>query len=491
MSAARLDEALEYIKAGDYDVALSNCRDIIERHPDDADAVHLAGYLHQLKGEHEDAIRYFTLAAQLAPNNAEIFNNHAGSLKALKRLEESERCYRRAIELDPGFALAHHNFADLLISLERPAEATARCRAALELDPSLAETYRTLGLALEHQGRYDEAIAAHRESAARGGSRPAADFGEALVRLLIGQFQTGWEKYEARLEAPSVRSLHERFDYPRWRGTSLARRTLLVAREQGLGDEIMFASCFSEVIDVAGRCFITCDRRLQPLFARSFPNATFVSGTEAELRERLAREAVDFQLPAGSLPLVFRTRPSDFPSHAGYLRADPARVEHWRERLATLGGGRWIGLSWRGGLPETGRSRRSIALEELRALLEAPGTRFVSLQYGEVAGELAALERNHGIRVEHWPEVITSTDDTAALICALDLTLSVCTAVVHLAGALGRPAWVMVPWVAEWRYGKQGESMPWYPSVRLFRQPTPGDWQAVLERVRAGLAALA
>jgi tetratricopeptide (TPR) repeat protein len=491
MSAGRLEEALQHIKSGDYGVALSNCREVIERHPDDADAVHLAGYLHQLKGEHEDAMRYFALAAQLAPNNAEIFNNYAGSLKALGRLEESERYYRRAIELDPGFMLAHHNFADLLLALERPAEATARCRAALALEPGLAPTYSTLGLALEHQGRYDEAIAAHRESAARGGNRAAADFGEALVRLLMGEFQAGWEKYEARLEAPSVRSLHERFDYPRWRGASLARGTLLVAREQGLGDEIMFASCFNEVIDVAGGCFITCDRRLQPLFARSFPQATVLSGSEAELRERLAGETVDFQLPAGSLPLVFRTRLEDFPGHSGYLRADPARVEHWRARLASLGGGRWIGLSWRGGLPKTGRTRRSIPIAELRALLEVPHTRFVSLQYGEVAGELAALERNHGIRVEHWPEVIASSDDTAALICALDLTVSVCTAVVHLAGALGRPAWVMVPAVPEWRYGARGEGMPWYPSVRLFRQPVPGDWQPVLERVRAGLAALA
>jgi Tfp pilus assembly protein PilF len=491
MSAGRLEEALQYIKSGDYGVALSNCREVIERHPDDADAVHLAGYLHQLKGEHEDAMRYFALAAQLAPNNAEIFNNHAGSLKALGRFEESERYYRRAIDLDRGLALAHHNFADLLLKLERPAEATARSRAALELEPGLAETYRTLGLALEHQGRYEEAIATHRESAARGGNRAAADFGEALVRLLIGDFQAGWEKYEARLEAPSVRSLHERFDYPRWRGASLAQRTLLVAREQGLGDEIMFASCFNEVIDVAGRCFITCERRLEPLFARSFPSATCLSGSEAELRERLAGEAVDFQLPAGSLPLVFRSRPEEFPRHAGYLRPDPARVEHWRARLAALGGRRVIGLSWRGGLPSTGRTRRSIVLEELRPLLDLPGMRFVSLQYGDVAGELAALERNHRIRVEQWPEVIASSDDTAALICALDLTVSVCTAVVHLTGALGRPAWVMVPAVAEWRYGAQGESMPWYPSVRLFRQPVAGDWQPVLARVRAGLAALA
>lgn len=488
MSSERLHEALESIQSGSYDVALSSCREVIERHPDDADALHLAGYLHQLKGEHEDALRYFAQAGLLAPDNAEIHNNHAGSLKALGRFEQSERYYRRALALEPSFALAHHNYADLLLKLERPAEATARCRAALELEPALAQTCITLGVSLEQQGRYDEAIAAHRETLTRGGNRAAAELGEAVVRLLTGQWQAGWEKYEARLEAPSVHILHERFDYPRWRGSALARRTLLVAREQGLGDEIMFASCFGEVAGVAGRCLITCDPRLQPLFARSFPLATFYAGSEVELRERLAGERVDFQIPAGSLPLVFRARSEEFPRHTGFLRADSARIDHWRARLASLGSGRWIGLSWQGGTPGTGRMRRSIALEALRPLFNLPHARFVSLQYGDVDGELAALERRHGIRVEHWPDVIARTDETAALIGALEATVSVCTSVVHLAGALGRPTYVMVPSVPEWRYGAGGEAMPWYPSVRLFRQALPGDWQPVLERVRAALA---
>jgi Tfp pilus assembly protein PilF len=487
MSAGPLAEALEYIKSGDYDVALSSCRAVMERDPADADATHLAGYLHQLKGEHADALRYFEIAAQLAPANAEIANNRAASLKALERLDEAAQSYRHAITLNPRFALAHHNLAELLLQMDRPAEALARCRAALELEPDLADTYRTLGLAFEHLGSYQEAIAAHRESGARGGNRAAADFGVSLVRLLLGDFPRGWEGYEARLAAPSVRSLAERFDYPRWRGTALARRTLLVPREQGLGDEIMFASCFADLLEVAGRCFITCDRRLEPLFARSFPAATILSGSEQELRARLAGEAVDFQIPAGSLPLVFRARREDFPPHAGYLKADAARVEHWRARLGALGAARWIGLSWRGGTQATGRGRRSIALAELRPLLETPGTRFVSLQYGDVADELAALEHGHGIRVEHWPETIASSDDTAALICALEQTVSVCTAVVHLAGALGRPVSVMVPSVPEWRYGAHGEAMPWYPSVRLFRQPPAADWRPVLERVRAAL----
>ena len=487
MNAGRLEEALQYIKSGDYGIALSTCRDVNERHPDDADALHLDGYLNQLKGEHEDALRYFAQAGLLAPGNAEIHNNHAGSLKALGRLVEAERYYRRAIEVEPGFGLAHHNFADLLVKLDRPAEATARCRAALQLEPGLAQTYISLGMALEHQGRYEEAIAAHRESA-RGGHRAAGEFGESVVRLLRGEWQAGWEKYEARLEVPAVQALHERFDYPRWRGSALQRRTLLVGREQGLGDEIMFASCFNEVLDVAGRCFITCHRRLQPLFARSFPKASFLSGSEADLRARLASETVDFQIPAGSLPLVFRAGSGEFPRHTGYLRADPARIEHWRLRLAGLSSGRWIGLSWRGGLPGTGYARRSIELEALRPLLQLPDARFVSLQYGDVGAEVASLERNHGIRVEHWPDLIESTDDTAALICALEMTVSVCTAVVHLAGALGRPACVMVPSVPEWRYGARGEAMSWYPSVRLFRQAAAGDWTPVLERVRAALA---
>jgi len=196
----------------------------------------------------------------------------------------------------------------------------------------------------------------------------------------------------------------------------------------------------------------------------------------------------DYHVLAGSLPGLLRNRLEDFPRHEGYLVADPLRAERWRARLAELGPGPKIGLSWRGGTHLTRRSLRSLALHDLLPVLRTMGLRFISLQYGECAAELEGLRRETGIEVVHWPEAIDDYEETAALCASLDLTLSVCTSVIHLNGALGKPVWVMVPAVAEWRYGVQGDSMPWYPSVRLIRQASGGDWSDVFARVTRDLA---
>lgn len=481
-----LDAVVEQIKAGDYDAALAACEAAVQRFPQSADALHLTGYLHQLKGEHEQAIVWFARAAIKDPGNAEILNNYASSLKTLQRFGEAEDLYRQAIRVDPENAPAHYNLAELLLLVERPAEALARSRSALEILPGLAGAHRLAGFALQAQGRREEAIQAFRASAANGAERPQAQICEALALLHHGDFSPGWDLYEARLHDPDLRCLHEHFDYPRWRGASLAQRSLLVCREQGIGDEIMFATCLPELLQVAGRCFVTCERRLQALFERSFPTVVFLSGSEAEIRARLAGERIDYQIPAGSLPLVFRTQAADFPSRDAILRADPVRVDYWRARLAALGPGPKLGLTWRAGGMRTGGQRRSMPLELLAPILDLPGAHWISLQHdAQAASDIATV----GARIEHWPEVLASYDDTAALVTALDLTASVCGSIVHLCGALGSPVWVMVPWLAEWRYGDSGETMPWYRSPRLFRQLAYGDWPPVVARLRRELQA--
>lgn len=481
-----LDQVLAHVKGENYDAALAACAAALARFPGAADALHLTAYLHQLKREDATALTWFARAARAAPKNAEIPNNCAASLKYLLRFEEAERMYKRSIQLDPGYALPHHNLAEMLLVLDRPAEALVHCRAALEIAPDFPDTYRMLGAALEAQGRADEAIAAFRQSALAGGNRAEAEFSESMARLRAGDYAAGWPLYEARLDSPGVRHLHEKFDFPRWRGAQLARRTLVVCREQGLGDEIMFASCLPDLLATGARCLVTCERRLAALFARSFPAARIFSGAEDELRARLAAENVDFQVAAGSLPLVFRSAPRDFPRHEGYLRPDPARVAYWRERLAALGPGPKIGLAWRGGTLHTGVNRRSLALEQLEPVLRHPGAHWVSLQWDVKPGENLGAG---GAPIHHWPEALADYDQTAALLSALDLSVSVCGSVIHLSGALGRPVWVMVPWLPEWRYCASGEAMPWYPSVRLFRQGTYGAWPPLIERVRAELAA--
>jgi hypothetical protein len=253
-----------------------------------------------------------------------------------------------------------------------------------------------------------------------------------------------------------------------------------------VGDEIMFASCLPDLMACGVHVVYEARRRLAPLMTRSFPQATVCASTgDGRLPAAISGSGIDSEIPIGSLPLYFRRTRQDFPAHRGYLVADPARVELWRGRLAALGPGLKVGISWRGGTATSRQKLRSLTLEQLRPVLEVPGVRFVSLQYGDAREALqagAALPP-----IAQWPETIDDLDETAALVSALDLVVSVCTAVIHLGGALGRPVWVLAPYAPEWRYGLKGEAMPWYPSVSVIRQPAFGDWGPVIAEAAARL----
>jgi hypothetical protein len=200
-----------------------------------------------------------------------------------------------------------------------------------------------------------------------------------------------------------------------------------------------------------------------------------------------ASEDIDVQVAMGSLPRQLRKSLDDFPRHHGYLRAEPARIDAWRKRLAVIGRGPKVGISWRGGTYKTRSPVRSIPLEQWAPVLGIDGVHFIDLQYSDCGKEVDAAEARYGLRIHRWPEAREDFDETAALVSALDLVVSVCTAVIHLGGALGRPVWVMAPLSPEWRYGIRGDSMPWYPSVRIFRQPSRGAWGPVIEDVAQSL----
>jgi hypothetical protein len=208
----------------------------------------------------------------------------------------------------------------------------------------------------------------------------------------------------------------------------------------------------------------------------------------AAARAQIERAAPELQIRMSGLPRFLRRSRAAFPRHQGYLRAAPERVAYWRSRLAALGPGAKIGVSWAGGTRRTGRARRSTMLEDWLPVLRLPGVQYVSLQYTDCRADIARLREQHGIDLAHWQEAIEDYDETAALVTALDAVASVCTAVIHLAGALGRPTYVLVPWWPGWRYLFEGEEMPWYPSVRLMRQQQPSDWGAPIARLAAELA---
>ena len=346
-----------------------------------------------------------------------------------------------------------------------------------------------MGSALLALGRADEAAAAYKRSLKVLPTYPDASFHLGMLNLMRGRYRDGWAGFEYRFKIPrGTRRPCE----PRWNGTSLRDRTLHVLREQGLGDDIMYSSCYPQLINDAKHCVIECEPRLEKLFVRSFPQATFVPIVDnATKTDVLNREDVDVRIFSASVPGYLRNSIRDFPAHQGFLSADPQRVAYWRAKLDGLGGGLKVGISWKGGTVYTHRNRRTLSLEKLLPLLLTPNVHWINLQYGERKQELSALKGQHSIEVADWTEAIDGDyDETAALVGALDLVVSVCTSVIHLGGALGRPVWVMVPFAPEWRYGLQGEAMPWYPSVRLHRQTDPGDWDAVMNRIRDDLSAL-
>jgi len=243
-----------------------------------------------------------------------------------------------------------------------------------------------------------------------------------------------------------------------------------------------------ELVAEARHVVVECDPRLAGLFARSFPAATVFGARRNEPGSWLDRAGpIDVQVATGSLPRRYRRTAQDFPAHPGYLRADPERVQGYRARLAALGPGRKIGLAWRGGLMRTRRAVRSIEPERLGPLLARADVQFVSLQHGDVAADLARMRAASGRSPVHWPGVPEDPEEAGALMAALDANVAVCSAAVHLGGALGTRVIALVPAHPEWRYLEAGDRLPWYPSVELVRQAQPGDWDPVVERVAAQL----
>lgn len=485
--------------------------------PDDAYLNYRMGLACLADGDPTAALDYFHLALYYAPDLFPACAARGRALVALQRPYEEADALREFLQANPGHADAacalaawhnargeHEPALDLLLPLadRRPvhrevcnllglilgrelgqfAEAERLLRLALEPDPLWPVALSNLGWILMEKGEHEQGLKLLDAALARDPDDHETRLMRSYMNLKHGYFEQGWHDFEARRH--SRFAANRPYPFQQWDGAPMPGKTLLVCGEQGLGDQIMFASCFGEAIARAGHCVVECNPKLVRLLQRSFAGASVYP--EAPPSEDPAwsgrTQAIDRQIPMGSLPGFFRKRLEAFPRHAGYLRAAPARIAYWRSRLDALGPGPKIGLSWRGGIVSTRRHLRSLELEELLPVLRQPG-RFVSLQYGDCGRDLDMLGRKHGMILPHWPDALEDYDETAALVCALDLVISVCTAVVHLSGALGRPVWVLVPSIAEWRYLDRGETLPWYPSARLFRQTEPGHWQDVVGQV--------
>lgn len=441
------------------------------------------GQLLKEVGKQHEALHHLRLAHQLDPARGVLLKALVTALLENEQFQEAIAVARQAAK---NFPESYEAQLCLGLAYQKSHSATEALKcydAALSMREDDAELHNNRGIALQELGRLNEAIASYERALELSPDFPLAKFHRALAYLMTGNYLRGWVDYETRLL--SVDRPARPLCFPRWDGAPLAGRTLLVYGDQGIGDEIMFASCLPDVMRMDGRVIIECSPKLEKIFARSFPGATvysWVPGQPAPTVECL-RE-VDLEVPSSSLGLYYRRALSDFPDHKGYLVAAPERVLYWKNRLVGLGPGLKIGVSWKGGTFKTRSPKRSIPLERWLPILRTRGARFISLQYTiDAISELTAFHEQYGAAITHWPEAIEDYDETAALVMALDMVISVCTAVIHLGGALGKPVWVMAPYSPEWRYGYAGERMPWYPSVRIFRQEEIGAWDSVIETV--------
>lgn len=452
----------------------------------DATVAHFHRYLAlacRAQGDFAGAETAYLAAMRLEPEDVSTRVKLGAVYTKLGRLEDAHRWLEEVARASPGYAEAHLRLGDLLLEEGRPAQAAAACREAVRLEPGSAHALVSLGRALEVGGEVESALEAYEAALRIDPDRPDAHVSRAALRLSREQFGAGWDEFEWRRRLPDQPAVHGRFQAPDWEGSDLSGRKLLFYAEQGLGDQIMYASCLPDLQQKTEHIVIECDPRLAELFRRSFPGAAVHGGQLSDDGRRSDVHGIHYKLACASAPRFLRRSPEDFPERSSYLRADPSKVEKWKRRLSAPGRQRNIGLSWRGGVQRTGRAWRSFEPDALLPLLRAPGCRFVSLQYDASQEELARLRAATGIDVVHWPEAIEDYDETAALLCALDLTVSVCTAVIHLAGALGRPVWVLAPITPDARYGLTGPRMRWYSTARMFRQTSFGDWTTVVADV--------
>ena len=435
------------------------------------------------------AIECYRSAVACEPAFADAHGRLAYALYKAGRYDEARPSFDSALSLRPDMVEAHHNLGLLLLETGRSAEALKSFEQALAIDPTIVETQACVAHALREQGRLDEAIIKYDAVLAQHPEFSDAVTNRSYALLMREDYEGGWAAYERRFSCGAMAP--RGFPFPPWQGEPPAGKRILVYAEQGLGDEIMFASCIPDLLQAGAQCVIECNTRLAGIFRRSFNGAVIHGGAKNDDKAWIRKlPPIDYQVAVGSLPSFFRRVATDFPALRAYLAADAGRVDFWHKKLAASAVVR-VGIAWRGGTPRSRQFTRSTALPQWLPSLSVPGIAFHALQYGDIAGELEEVRRLGGASIGEFGDAIQDLDELAAIISSLDLVLSIDNTVAHLAGALGTTVWTLLPESPEWRYPRRGSAMPWYPSMRLFHRGVGEGWEPVIERVAAELARFA
>jgi tetratricopeptide (TPR) repeat protein len=543
--ARAVDEAAGHYRQGRLEEADRLCTRILKAAPSWFDALHLAGLVKLEAGKaaaaqvllvkalklnpdspqvlanlgrtlaaldrNDEAMSYLDKAVAIAPDNFDAINSRGIVLLNLNRATEAAAAFERVLALEPRFLGVRANLGNAQARLGRFEDALLHYDALLTAHPGHPETLVNRGSALADMGRPQEAIAAYEQALAlrpdyakarvgRGAALAALnrhqdalqDYGavlaadknnadvrhnEALSLLTLGDYRRGFEKYEARWQRAGM-PRRRSYGKPLWLGEyPLVRKTILLPAEQGLGDTIQFARYVPQLAKAGAKVVMEVQPELVALLSR-------LDGVSQVVARGEGLPAYDVFCPAGSLPRALRTDVSSIPANVPYLAAQDERVARWRERLGHLPSPR-IAVAWSGSAAHANDRNRSITLQRFEPLLAGQG-HFISIQRELRDGDAEALACLP--KVTHVGDALADFDDTAAVIALADLVISVDTSVVHLAGAMGRPVWVLLPFQPDWRWMLDRDDSPWYPTARLFRQPKPGDWDSVIAQVKDTLA---
>ena len=448
MSTDPFQLALALQRAGHYTQAEAAYRRLAEAAPPDPRAQHALGAMLMVQRRHEEALPLFDAALARAPREPVLWSYRGLALHEARDFGGALESFDRALALGADDAGLHFNRANTLNELRRFDEALAEYDRAVALDPA----------------------------------HPGAQRNRGILKLLLGDWEGGLADYETRRPPEAQRRARQVSAAPEWRGEPLAGKSLLVTDSTGMGDEIHMARYLTLLADRGARVSFLGKPALYRLFA---PLASRVS----LLREVPPDAAFDYQCKLLSLPFLFGTRAGTIPANVPYLFAEPALVQRWRERIGTQGFR--IGIGWKGNPTRSIDRGRSIPLAGFRGIAALPGVRLVSLQKGYGLDELEHLPPGMQVEVlEDFDEGPDAFLDTAAVMANMDLVISSCTSLPHLAGALARPVWLAAKYVPEWRWGFEGEDNPWYPTMRVFRQRAVDDWEPVFAQMTAAVNGL-
>jgi tetratricopeptide (TPR) repeat protein len=516
----RLDDALaraeQHMQAGRLPAAEALCSEILGVRPDCAPALNLLGIIahqkgqlqtaidftqravaadasvalyhgnlgemYRLAGRPQDAIAAARRAIELRPDYPEAWSNLGVALYELREFREAAGAHRNAIAAKPTFAEAHSNLGNALHALRKYDDAIDAYRHAIELRPDFADAWANLGTTLHHSGRFDDGASALRRAIALAPHHANAHTGLGLLLLMRGDLGEGWDEYEWRLRSTEHKG--PRFPLTPWQRENLAGKHIYVQAEQGLGDTLQFARYIPLLAARAGHVTLRVQQELAALLRESLAGVTV-------LGDRGEPAPYQYDIALLSLARAFKTRLETIPAAVPYLRVPADAAQRWLKRFSGMAGVK-VGVAWAGNPEHINDARRSLDIALLGPLFTVRSASFASLQFGPRATDLDRLKKDKATKLPilNFSPELSDFSETAGALSALDLVITVDTSITHLAGSLGKPVWLLLPWVADWRWMLTREDTPWYPTMRLFRQKQGEPWAEVIKRVAAELKAI-